>query len=116
MPDSLNPLRQLPGKPLWSAALMFWLTVGAAQAEDLSWAFDVARAHIAENYAWPTSEYHLRIRYQEDGIVALYVRHKDDEGLGKRISQGPWVAGGGKSFEIYLDEETRTVVKELHDQ
>ena len=113
LPESRGLLRQHPGKTLWSAALFLWLTAAPAQAEDTAWVFDVVPAHIAENYAWPKSDYHLRIRYQADGVVALYVRHKDDN---RRNSEGVMWAGGGKSFEIYLDEETRTVVKELHDQ
>ena len=94
-------------------ALMCWLAASPAQAEDNAWAYDVAHAHIAENYAWPRSDYHLRVRYEKDGVVALYVHHKDDDDLGRRNSQGSWISGGGKSFEIYLDEKTRSVVKEV---
>ncbi len=89
-------------------ALLFWLAASPAQAEDLSWAFDVAHAHVADNYDWPKSDYHLRVRYEEDGVVALYVHHKDDE---QHNSQGTLRAGGGKSFELYLDAETHSVVK-----
>jgi hypothetical protein len=94
-------------------ALMFWLAVSSAEAEDNVWVYEVAHAHIAENYAWPQSDYHLRIRYEKDGVVALYVHHRDDE---RRNSQGTMWAGGGKSFELYLDAATRSVVQELHFQ
>jgi len=97
-------------------ALMFWLAVNPAEAEDNTWVYDVAHAHIAAEYAWPKPDYHLRIRYEKDGVVALYVHHKDDNDLGRRNSQGSWAAGGGKSFELYLDAETHGVIRELHFQ
>jgi hypothetical protein len=110
---------QLRGKTLWFSALALWLTASPADAvetDEKAWAYDVVHSHIAETYAWAKSDYHLRLRYQEEGVVALYVRHKDDEALGKRTSQGSWIAGGGKSFEIYLDEKTHNVVREVWEQ
>ena len=71
MPPTNSLLRPPSSASLWSAALALWLTLTPAQAEEPHWAFDVAHAHIAEAYAWPRSDYHLRIRYEEDGVVAL---------------------------------------------
>ncbi|MGF1628018.1 MAG: hypothetical protein ACFCUT_00970 [Kiloniellaceae bacterium] len=104
------------GKTLWFSALALWLAAGPADAvvsDDKAWAYDVVHSHIAENYAWAKSDYRLRIRYEKDGVVALYVHHMDDE---RRSSQGTIWAGGGKSFELYLDAATHSVVKELHFQ
>jgi hypothetical protein len=38
LPSSRSLLLRQTGKPLWAMALAFWLAVGPAQAEDLSWA------------------------------------------------------------------------------
>ena len=113
MPPSRSLFSQRPGQTLWSMALVCWLSVTPAQAQDSFWAFDVAHTHIAENYSWPQSDYHLRLRYEKDGVVALYVHHKEDE---LRNFQDVMRAGGGKSFELYLDAETHNVVRELHFQ
>jgi len=95
---------------------MFWLAVAPAQAEDLSWAFDVARAHVAENYAWPESDYVLSISRQDPDRVVVYVRHKDDDDMGKLNSQGFILAGGGKSFEMVLSRKTHGVIWEWYFQ
>ncbi|MEO3430445.1 hypothetical protein AAFN88_16425 [Pelagibius sp. CAU 1746] len=116
MPRSRSQLWQRPGMPLWSVALLFWLTVSPAQAEEPSWAFDVAHAHIAKNYAWPETDYILRIAGQDPDRVVVYVHHRDDEDLGRRNSQGSWIAGGGKSFEIVLSRKTHSVIWEWHFQ
>jgi hypothetical protein len=116
LPESRSLLRQHPDKTLWSAALFLWLTGTPAQAEDDAWVFDVAHAHIAENYAWPQSDYHLRIRSQDADRVLVYVWHKDDEGMGQLNSQGFIRAGGGKSFEIYLTTKSRSVISERYFQ
>ena len=116
MPRSRSQLWQQPGKPLWSAALLFWLSVSPAQAEDLSWAFDVAHAHISKTKEWPESDYILRIPRQDPDRVVVYAHHKDDNDMGKLNSEGTIMAGGGKSFEMVLSRKTHSVIWEWYFQ
>jgi hypothetical protein len=95
---------------------MFWLAVAPARAEDLSWAFDVAHAHIAADYAWPESDYTLRISQQDPDRVVVYARHKEDDGMGRLNGQGFIRAGGGKSFEMHLSRKTHSVIREMYFQ
>jgi len=107
------------GKTLWFSALALWLTASpadAAETEEKFWAYDVVHAHIAETYAWRPSDYRLRIRLADPDRVLVYVHHKDDEMMQPRNNGGVMVAGGGKSFEVYLSRRTHNVVNELHFQ
>lgn len=97
-------------------ALLFWLAASPAQAEDNAWAYDVAHAHIAAEYAWPRSDYHLRIAREDPDRVVVYARHKDDDDMGKLNNQGFIRAGGGKSFEMILSRKTHGVIWEWHFQ
>ena len=116
MPLARSLLRVQPGKTLWSMALMVWLSASPAQAEDLSWAFDVAHAHIAKTKDWPEADYHLRIAREDPDRVVVYVRHKDDNDMGRLNSQGFIRAGGGKSFEIVFSRKTHGVIREWYFQ
>ncbi|WP_340119553.1 hypothetical protein [Pelagibius sp. 7325] len=112
-----NSLWQQPGSTLWSLALTFWLAAGGpAEAEDLSWALDVARGHIATEYAWPESDYHLRIAREDPDRVAVYAHHMDDNAMGKLTSEGTIMAGGGKSFEMVISRKTHGVILEWYFQ
>jgi hypothetical protein len=93
---------------------MFWLAVTPARAEETDWVFDVVHAHISENFAWPDTDYSLRIRAQDADRVLVYVRHKEDDGMGQLSSQGFIRAGGGKSFEIHLSRKSHSVIGERH--
>ena len=116
MPESFSLLRRQTGKTLWSMALTFWLSVSPAQAEELSWALDVARSHIAKTKGWSETDYHLRIVRRDPDRVVVYARHEDDDSMGKLNSQGFIRAGGGKSFEIVLSQKTRGVIWEWYFQ
>lgn len=97
-------------------ALVCWLSVTPAQAEDLTWAVDVARAHILKTKGWPEDDYHLRIARHDPDRVVVYARHEDDNDMGKVNSQGSIVAGGGKSFEMVLSRKTHSVIWEWYFQ
>jgi hypothetical protein len=116
LPQSHSLLRPRSGVTLWTVALALWLTACGAQAEEPHWAFGVAHAHIAREYAWPRSDYHLRIRNEDADRVLVYVHHRDDEGMGQLNSQGVIRAGGGKSFEMYLSTRTHGVITERYFQ
>jgi len=95
---------------------MLWLAMSPAQAEDDTWVFDVAHAYITKNYAWPVSDYVLRISREDPERVIVYACHKDDNDMGKLNSEGFIRAGGGKSFEMHLSKKAYSVISEWHFQ
>ena len=92
-------------------ALTFWLAVSPAQAEDLSWAFDVADAHVQRTKGWPRSDYRIGEGQSGPNYLVVYVRHKTDDDLTRKGT-----ASGGDSVLLFISRRTREVVNELYEQ
>ena len=64
--------------------------------------------YIEKNRGWPTTEYLIVEAYSHDGGRSFSVMHQDDKGFRP--------VGGGKSFEVQLDDSCTKVFRELSYQ
>jgi hypothetical protein len=83
------------------------------------WPVEAAHLHIAEHEGWSRSDYFIVsaiITPKWDGpTIIVKVRHNEDITLFEP-KDGVLTAGGGKSFEIHYNAETREFLRELRYQ
>ena len=88
----------------------------AVQNAQRNWAVQTAHDYVGKAHGWDKAEYRIVFigKILTSGcLLRVNVNHRDD---GKPAIDGVLTAGGGKSFEMILDPDTREVLRTLHYQ
>lgn len=79
------------------------------------WAIQAAHDHVKKTENWPRSDYNIRFygsSIRDDCLLLLEVNHRDDANV-YNPETGVLTAGGGKSFRLYFDPNTRALVRTI---